>query len=370
VAASQTVASASPIAFGDTIAAQVGTRAALRVENPNAGSRDKLNDTGAEGEADVAFWGRVHPYLAWQAGFIGYFGAPATANTAALLDLVAKLEIADALNLWVGRMPVPSDRSSLSTVWGIAPWTLPGRYDAFAPTVGTNARPAPGPRQFDNDRGDGATLWGQMGGGRFKYYLGAFGLDQPNTSPLYSGRLALSLLNPEPGFRTSSTYFGNKDVLAVGVGAQHQTQGSLAPALPTVPGALVPTALPAGDFNELNADALFEKNGGAAGILDIEGAASKLWGKGELASTQFFALVSYLIPVEIGIGRLQPLVRIQHAGKGSAADAGDFTSADAQLGYVIDGFHARLVGVYQYAKVQGQTQNAILFGLQLLTHTR
>ncbi|HEY5282852.1 MAG TPA: hypothetical protein VIM14_08690, partial [Polyangia bacterium] len=235
----QTAAAAPSVAFGDTITAQVGTRAALRVENPNVGSRDKLNDTGAEGEADVAFWGRVHPYLAWQAGFIGYFGDPAAANTAALLDLVAKLEIADALNLWVGRMPVPSDRSSLSTVWGIAPWTLPGRYDAFAPTVGTNARPAPGPRQFDNDRGDGATLWGQIGGGKFKYYLGVFGLDQPNTSPLYSGRLALSLLNPEPGFRSRSTYFGNKDILAFGVGAQHQTVGSLSPTL---------AALPASDF--------------------------------------------------------------------------------------------------------------------------
>ena len=363
VAASQSTAVVPPVASGETIVAQVGTRVALRVENPNAGSRDKLNDAGSEGEADVVFWGKVHPYLGWQAGFIGSFGFPAAANTAALLDLVAKLEIVDALNLWVGRMPIPSDRASLSTVWGIAPWTLPGRYDAFAPSVGPDARPAPGPRQFDNDRGDGATLWGQIRGGRFKYYLGVFGLDQPNTTPLYSGRLALSLLNPEPGFRSSSTYFGNKDILAVGVGAQHQTRGSLAPAA---------AALPASDFNELNADLLFEKNGGMAGVLNVEGALAKLWGKGELASYQFFALVSYLVPIDIGIGRFQPLVRLQHAGKGSASapDAGDFTSAEAQLGYIIDGFHARLLGVYQYAKVQGQTENAVLFGLQLLSHTK
>jgi hypothetical protein len=62
------------------------------------------------------------------------------------------------------------------------------------------------------------------------------------------------------------------------------------------------------------------------------------------------------MPIEIGIGRLQPLVRVQHAGKGKASDAGDFTSLDAQLGYIIDGFHARLLGVYQYAKVQGQSR--------------
>jgi hypothetical protein len=348
---------------GEAIAAQVGTRVALRLENPNPGSRNKLNDVGAEGEAEVVFWGQVHPYLKWQAGFIGAFASPAaTTTTAALLDLVAKLELADAFNLWLGRMPIPSDRASLSTKWAIAPWTLPGRYDPFASIATADSRPTPGPRQGDAyDRGDGATLWGQFRGGRFKYYVGVFGLDQPNTSPLYSGRLALSLLNPEPGFRSSSAYFGTKDILAVGVGAQHQTGGSVAP-----PAA----ALPASDFNELNADLLFEKNGGMAGVLNLEGAFAKLWGKGELASYQFFALVSYLMPVDIGVGRFQPLVRVQHAGKGSAPDAGDFTSADAQLGYIIDGLHARLLGMYQYAKVQGNTENAILLGVQLLSHAR
>jgi hypothetical protein len=356
---------AAPLGTGDSISAQVGTRVALRVENPNAGSRDKLNDVGAEGEADVVFWGQVHPYLRWQAGFVGSLGPLEETTSAALLDLVAKLEFSDAFNVWIGRMPVPSDRASLSTVWAIAPWTLPGHYDAFAPTAAANARSTPGPRQWNNDRGDGATLWGQVRGGRLKYYLGLFGLDQPNTSPLYSGRLALSLLDPEPGFRSSSAYYGTKDVLSLGVGAQHQADGSLAPtAAPTA------TLLPVSNFNELNVDLLFEKNGGMAGVLDLESAFAKLWGKGELASYQFFALASYLMPIEIGIGRFQPLLRIQHAGKGRAPDAGDFTSIDAQLGYIIDGFHARLLGVYQYAKVQGKTENALLLGLQLLTHAR
>ena len=181
-------------AAGETIAAQVGTRAALRAQNPTTPS--KINDVGLEGEADVVLRGRVHPFLKWQTGFIGAYG-PQVAASAALLDLVAKLEFAEAFNLWVGRMPIPSDRTSLSTVWAIAPWTLPGRYSVYAPFA---ARPAPGPRQGNDDRGDGATLWGQLGGGTFKYYLGVFGLDQPTTSPLYSARLAVSLLGTEPGF--------------------------------------------------------------------------------------------------------------------------------------------------------------------------
>ena len=338
------------------MAAQVGTRAAVRAQNPTA--HRKINDAGLEGEADVVFRGRVHPFLKWQAGFIGAFAPQTGANSAALLDVVAKLEFTEAFNLWVGRMPIPSDRASLSTVWAIAPWTLPGKYSVYAPLA---ARPAPGPRQGTDDRGDGATMWGQFGGGTFKYYLGVFGLDQPETSPLYSARLALSLLNPEPGFRCSSTSFGTKDVLALGVGVQHRAGDSRPPALD-------PT--PVSNFNELNADLLFEKGSAYAGVLNLEGSFAKLWGDNELASYQFFALASYLIPVDIGIGRVQPLVRLQHAGKGSAADAGDFTSIDAQLGYIIDGFRARLLGVYQYSKVQGEIENAVLLGVQLLSHSR
>ena len=80
--------------------------------------------------------------------------------------------------------------------------------------------------------------------------------------------------------------------------------------------------------------------------------------------------MSYLLPIDIGIGRFQPLLRLQYAGKGKALDASDFTGADAQLGYIIDGLNARLLGSYQYSKVQGQTENAILIGVQLLSHAR
>ena len=346
---------------GDTITAQVGTRAALRVQNPNVNARDKLNDLGLEGEADVVFWGQVHPFLKWQAGFVGAFGPPTSAASAALLDLVVKLEFAESLHLWLGRMPMASDRASLSTVWAIAPWTMPGRYDAFAPTTGIAGRPTPGPRRGENQRGDGATLWGQFAGGMLKYYVGIFGLGHPETSPLYSARLVLSLLNPEPGFRTSSAYFGTRDVLALGVGAQHRAGDSRPP---------IGDSYPASDFNELGADVLFEKGSPTAGVLDLESSIVRMWGDNEVAKYQFVALVSYLMPVDVGYGRLQPLMRFQRAAHGEALDASDFTSIEAQLGYIIDGFHARLLAVYQYAKVKGQVLNSILLGVQLLSHAK
>jgi hypothetical protein len=351
-------APATPLPPSEAITAQMGVRSLVVLQDPSA--RDKLGDAGATGEADVVFWGQVNPFLKWQAGFIGAFGESAT-TSAALLDLVAKLEFADAFNLWIGRMPIPSDRTSLSTVWAIAPWTLPGRYESFAAIAPADSRAAAGPRQGDLGRGDGATLWGQLRGGHFKYYLGAFGLDQPERSPLYSGRLALSLLDPEPGFRTSSAYYASKDVLSLGLGAQHRTQGSRPPE--------ISAALPA-NFDEINADFLFEMGSESAGVLDVEGAVAKLWGGNEVVSYQFFALASYLVPLEVGFGRFQPLVRVQHAGPGAAEDSGDFTSIDAQLGYVVDGHHARICTSWQYTRARGQAENAILLGVQLMSRGR
>ncbi len=354
-AASTAHGPATSLSANEAIAAQVGVRSLVYAQDPAA--RNRLRDVGATGEADVVFWGQVHPYLKWQAGFIGTLGDSATTN-AALLDLVAKLELADAFNLWIGRMPIPSDRTSLSTVWAIAPWTAPGRYESFAPVAPAGSRPGAGPRQGDLGRGDGATLWGQFRGGRLKYYLGAFGLEQPDRSPLYSARLALSLLSPEPGFRTSSSYHGGKDVLAFGLGAQHRTQGSRPPA---------DSLFPPANYDEVNADVFFELGGESAGVLDLEGAFARLWGQNEVAKYQYFGLASYLLPLEVGFGRFQPLLRIQHAARGTAEDGVDFTSIDAQLGYVIDGHHARVCTGYQYTRARGQTENAILFGVQLLS---
>jgi hypothetical protein len=348
-------------AQADPVSAQVGTRLTFRVQNTNPGSHDKLNDVGSDGEADVVLWGQVHPFLKWQAGFIGSYGVAAPSNHVDVLDLVAKLEVTDAFNLWIGRMPMPSDRSSLSTVWALPTWNLPGTYSPYALPSRTGTRPWPGPRYGNNDRGDGVTFWGQWHGGRIKYYAGVFGLDQPSTSPLYTTRLNLSLINPEPGYRSSSGYYGSKNVLAIGVGGQHQSSGSL-PASGL-------TAL-ASNFDELNGDLLFEMNGGAAGVVDVEGGLAKMWGANELASYQMLALASYLVPIDVGVGRFQPLLRCQYAGRGKAEDASQFTSIDAQLGYVVDGYHARLLAIYQYAKLQSRTENALLFGLQLLSHAK
>jgi hypothetical protein len=347
-------ASAGPLKL---LEADVGTRLGLRVQNPY--KPDKLNDLGADGQVQVLLSGQATRHILWQADFIGTFGTVDVDNhydtigSAAVLDLIGRFELHDVFNLWVGRMLVPADRSGLSTEWAIAPWLVPGQFMAGQKPVGALQGP--------HGRSDGATLWGQFGGGTVKYYAGAFNLADPTQSPLYSGRLSLSLLNPEPGYRNASTYYGSKDVLALGAGFQHQHNGWASKDLdPT-------TKLPVAwaDFTELNCDLFFEKNLGAAGVIDLEGAFYKIWGSYTPESLSYFVLASYLLPIEVGPGKFQLLFRLQQAHDRETDDTDAL--ADAQLGYIIDGLRTRIALDYQYSKVMGQTGNAILLGLQLQT---
>jgi hypothetical protein len=336
--------------------ADVGTRLGLRIQNPS--QPEKLNDLGMDGQVQLLLSGQATRHILWQADFVGTFGAVDqngsydTSGSAAVLDLIGRFEFHDAFNLWVGRMLVPADRSGLSTEWSIAPWLLPGQFMAEQKPVGVLQGP--------HGRSDGATLWGQLRGGTFKYYLGAFNLADPTQSPLFSGRLSLSLLNPEPGYRNASTYYGSKDVLALGAGFQYQHNGSQEIDI-TTNQALAAWA----DFTELNFDLFFEKNLGAGGVMDLEGAFYKIWGNYTPESVSYFVLASYLLPIEVGPGKFQPLFRLQQAHDRETNDTDAL--ADAQLGYIIDGLRTRVALDYRYSKVLGRTGNAVLLGLQLMT---
>jgi hypothetical protein len=352
-------AASAPASPSKLLEVDVGTRLGLRIQNPNPSKAEKLNDLGMDGQVQLLLSGQALPHILWQADFVGTFGTLDqkgnydVSGSAAVLDLIGRLELHDAFNLWVGRMLVPADRSGLSTEWSMSPWLFPGQFFARQPSVGA----LQGPR----GRSDGATLWGQFGGGTFKYYAGAFNLADPTRSPLYSGRLSLSLLNPEPGYRNASTYYGSKDVLALGAGFQYQHDGW--PSTDKDPNTQLPVAW--ADFTELNFDLFFEKNLGAAGVVDVEGAFHKIWGSYTPESFSYFALASYLLPIEVGVGKFQLLFRLQQAHDRMTDDTDAL--ADAQLGYIIDGLRARVALDYQYSKVQGQTGNAILLGLQLAT---
>lgn len=317
-----------------------------RVDGIISDGGDKLNDVSSNGVFEFHFSGAVHKYVNYTANLIAtYGGGPGTiAGTAGLLDGIIQLDFTDAFHIWGGRMLVPSDRANFSGTWFAAPWMYPGSIGGGPPNYG--------PRQGPFGRNDGFTVWGQAAEGLFKYYVGAYDLhDVAGESPLISARLNLALLNPEPGYYHSSTYYG-KDILAIGASVQSKKNGSVGGAAPN------------DDYVGFSVDALFEKDLKESGVFDAEGAFYKFNGDNEGVDGAWYGLVSYLLPGEVGIGKLQPLFRMQQIMP-SAAGADDVNIYEGQLGYVIDSYSARMALGFQHASTQPTKYNGLYLGVQI-----
>jgi len=321
------------------------------------GPDSKMNRVAADGELDLLFSADLIEGFGMTANLVGYYGPGATDGYGAhagginIMDLHGKIAIDDAFNIWIGRMLVPSDRANFSGYWFAAPWFYPGQHFAGPPV---------GPRQGPQGRNDGVTIWGQAAGGLFKYYAGAYNLQNTAGTALFSGRLNISLINPEPGYYHSSTYYGGKDLLAIGIGGQFQKDGS-------------PDAMGEGDYSEFNADILFEKNFGEGGVLDLEGAFYKYMGESEPVDHSFLVLASWMTADEIGIGKIQPLVRFQSAKTtDTVPPMGPFPAEETsnifegQIGYIIDSYATRFALGFLYQKAGDAIEDTQLYlGLQL-----
>lgn len=275
-----------------------------------------------------------------------------------VLDAVIKLTFNDLFNVWVGRFLPPSDRSNLDGPYYLNAWDFPGIVQRY-------------PAIFAG-RDDGLAIWGQVGGGMFKYQVGVFegighdpvfvpvgsvditltgggtttrdilfldaGAPNQEDNPLFAGRLTLNLLDPEPGYYNSSTYYGGKDVLAIGLAGMYQEDA-------------VGVAGNAGSFTGWNVDLLFEKDLGGAGVATLEGAfydydtEGKATGEGQ----GFLGLASFLLPKKIGsgaiAGQLQPMVRYQEF-ENEGLITGEHSRTDIGLNHIINGHNARVSLTY------------------------
>ena len=197
-------------------------------------------------------------------------------------------------------------------------------------------------------RDDGVAYWGQANEGQFKWQFSVTeGPEDPvpaedDDDLLYSGRLTLNLLDPEPGYYNSSTYYGEKDILAVGLVGQSQ-----------------------GSDSAWSVDALFEKNTGA-GTVTLEGAYYQYDGLGGLGGDEsegYFVLAGFLFPQEIGPGRLQPVIRYT---EGEVTDGAEGDISEFNLNYIIKGHNARISAAYQDRNDELFSDNdTFVLGLQL-----
>ena len=313
-------------------------RAGLMFQNPE--EPDKVDDVGSMLTADLYASGQVHRYFKWLVAVTtSYSGAPGSSQeaTASLLDAIARFEPLPEFNIYLGRMFVTADRFTPSGPWGMDEFFYPG----FFPLIGPPALPKAGP----SGRDVGFNVWGAPFDGHFKYYLGAYNLYDPALNPLWSGRLQFSLLNGEPAFFHRTTYYGTKDIIALGVGAQYQVAGSVERVPVTDP----PTIPRTDDYKYGTADLTVEKNIGDAGTLSLVGTYSKIAGDYQRWQDYWMVSLGYMLPKPIGFGKVRATVRYQQALDRS--DNADPSSViDAQLSYLVAAWFTRVSVGYRGGK--------------------
>jgi hypothetical protein len=273
-----------------------------------------------------------------------------------LLDAIVKFEFNDLLNIWMGRMIVPSDRANLS-----GPFYMNAGWDFPFTQFGYN--------EIFQGRDDGATVWGQLGGGAVKYQVGAFegtnnaftetqgnGANNPDDL-MVAGRFTVNLLDPEAGYYNSSTYHGEKDILAIGYAFNHQNNS---------------TAV-GGAYSAYNFDVMYETTLGNGGVATLAGAYYDTSGSDNAANNgrSYFAEASYLTAREFALGccvsgKVAPFWRHQEFRR----DNGEIDrQTDYGFHYVMYGHNARMT--YAYSQLRGDNvstpdeSDQHIIGLQL-----
>jgi hypothetical protein len=293
-------------------------------------------------------------------------------DTIHLLDADVRFEFNDFVNFWAGRFRAPADRSSLSGPFFINSWDFP--FVSKYPNVFLL-------------RDDGVAYWGQWQpsiGGELKWQFGIFngqgresaGNDWPlgtpnspntNGDPAFAMRVSVDLLDPEPGYYNQSTYYGQKNICAVGFALQAQDN------------AVTDADHHVGSFVGWNVDFLLENKltrwgsgtfEAAYYVYDVGGGVAS-----PVAGEAGLVFAGWMFPQEIGCcgmyGRFRPFVRYQkynYDSSAAAASLSEFSEGwDFGTEYVINGSNARLTTFYGTRDIVGGPREDIYrVGLQII----
>jgi hypothetical protein len=200
-------------------------------------------------------------------------------------------------------------------------------------------------------RDNGVLYWGQFN--KIKASGGVF--DGPSatgeTTVLTAGRVQVDFWDAEAGYYLNGTYYGAKNLLAVGLAGQ--VQGS--------------------DKSAWNADFLLEKKVGTGGAFTVEsqynsysqlGGYNARYGESDGA----YGLASFLFPPAMGLtGKFQVLGKYAHANfsKGISAIDRDYSqkTTEFNFNYIIKDFNARIMLFYLDTRFDAVHQNSKKFGV-------
>jgi hypothetical protein len=261
-----------------------------------------------------------------------------------VIDAVAQFSFAGGKhNVWVGRFLPPSDRANLYGPYYANHWGVyqDGVQDGYP---------------FETEgRDDGIAYWGQFD--KVKFSIGAFdvtGLTTGDSDTLLASRVQVDFWDAEDGYYQNGTYYGDKDLLAIGVAAQTADAG-----------------------DAYSFDFLMEKKLGNSGVVSVEsqfavydglGGYPTPVGGGYEKSDGWYLLGAYLFPGESGPGKFQVLGKFGQATYDFLGTDLDQDTMEFNLNYIIKQFNARISLFYldkSFDPDVGGDSSTIGLGLQI-----
>ncbi len=261
-------------------------------------------------------------------------------------DAIAQFELSPGFNIWAGRFLPPTDRANSTGAYFANHWNFAtdGVQDGYEFVA--------------FGRADGVAYWGDYADQKLKLSAGLF--DIPRTKGenevMMAARAQYNFWDAEPGYYLSSTYYGSKDILAVGIATNVVESKSTS-----------------------NIDFLLEKKVGDGGALSLEAEYIKYEELGgynsDFASGDgYFVLGGYLLPTPVGPGKLQFVAKFGTASfeDGNTADYEQDT-AEFNLNYIVKSYNCRLslfvkdTSFSDTAPAGKEDNTQIGLGLQLMT---
>src|SRR5579862_796259 len=181
-----------------------GLRTSFESTIPNSGNTDNqflLNDIRLYVNGPVTSWLKFM--------FNTDYNGPT--NSVQVLDAVGEIGKTPEVNFWFGRFLPPSDRANLYGPFYAHEWNVytDGIQDGY-------------PFVFQG-RDNGAMYWGTFAK-KVKVSVGAFdgGSSTGNATVLGAARVQIDFWDPEDGYYLNGTYYGDKNLLAIGGATQFQ----------------------------------------------------------------------------------------------------------------------------------------------------
>jgi hypothetical protein len=307
-----------------------GLRTSFESTTPNGATTDNqflLNDVRLYVNGPVTGWLKFM--------FNTDYNGPT--NSVGVLDAVAEIGKTPELNFWVGRFLPPSDRANLYGPFYAHEWNVytDGIQDGY-------------PGIFQG-RDNGAMYYGTFAK---KVKVSAGGFDGKSATGssrvLGAARVQIDFWDPEDGYYLNGTYYGDKNLLAIG-GATQVQDGRTAS----------------------NADFLLEKKlpGGSAFTIESEYTNYNGLGGYYAAYTKsqgVYGLGSYLFPKLVGPGKFEILGKYAKAEfKRGSAPSFDQKTTEINFNYVIKQFNARIMSFYQKENFNREMPNLWEAGIGL-----